>query len=190
MKHFIVTFIIATALFCTAVSAQAQRSIKPATVYKQDGIAIVSPNQPGWTLLKADKSETVFEKSDENGIVKASVKIIQTGSFETDKERLAVWEAFKQVEFNKFRQDHLHFNYQRFKGATCLRYDAIFPLDKTSENKFAHFNVNGYLLPLPNAKDSAIQIEISNYSDTRGLTEAMYSLADEFYEKLTVPKPQ
>ncbi len=188
MNHFIV--IIATALFCAAVPARAQTSIKPASIYDQDGITVVSPNQPGWILLKADKSETVFEKRGESGILNASVKTIRTKTFETDKERLTGWEALKQEEFSKLKQDHLHFNYTRFKGALCLRYDAIFPREKTSANKFVYFNVTGYVLPRSNAKDSAVQIEFSNYSNTRGLTEDLYSLSDEFFEKLTFPKRQ
>jgi hypothetical protein len=76
---------IAIALFFAAVSAPAQTSIKPASIYDQDGITVVSPNQPGWTLLKADKSETVFEKRAESGILNASVKTIRTKTFETDK---------------------------------------------------------------------------------------------------------
>jgi hypothetical protein len=188
MNHFIV--IIAAVLFCAAVSAQAQTSIKPASIYKQGGITVVSPNQPGWTLLKTDKSETVFEKRDESGILNASVKIVRTKTFETDKDRLAGWEALKQEEFSKLKQDHLHFNYTRFKGATCLRYDAIFPLEKTSSNNFAYFNLRGYVCSLSNAKDSAVQIEFSNYSNTRGFTEDLHSLAEEFFEKLTFPKRQ
>jgi len=188
MNRFIV--MIAIALFCVAVSARAQTSIKPASIYDQDGITVVSPNQLGWILIKTDKSETVFEKRDESGIFNASVKIIRTKTFETEKERLTGWEALKQEEFSKLKQDHLHFNYTRFKGAVCLRYDAIFPLEKTSSNKFAHLNVKGYVLPLSNAKDSAVQLEFSNYSNTRGMTEDLYSLSEEFFEKLTFPKWQ
>ncbi len=187
MKQLI--FIILTALFfAVAVSAQAQTSIKPAGIYDQDGITVVSPNQSGWALLKTDKSETVFEKRGEDGILSVSVKIIKTKTFETDKERLAGWEALKQEELSKLKQDHLHFNYIRFKDLSCLLYDGIFPLEKTSSNKFAHFNVRGYLCPNANAKDSAVQMEFSNYSNTRGLTEDLHSLSEEFFEKIVFPK--
>ena len=188
MNHLLV--IIAATLFCAAVSVQAQTTIKPASSYDQDGITVVSPNQPGWTLLRTGKSETVFEKRDESEIFNASVKVIRTKTFATEKDRLTGWESLKQEEFGKFRQDHLHFNYTRFKGAVCLGYDAIFPLEKTSSNTFAYFNVNGYVLPLSNAKDAAVQIEFSNYSNKRGLTGDLYSLADEFFEKLIFPKRQ
>jgi hypothetical protein len=186
MNHFMV--MIATALFCVAVSAQAQTSIKPASIYDQDGITIVSPNQPGWTLLKTDKSETVFEKRGEGGILNASVKTIRTKTFETEKDRLAGWESLKQEELSKLKQDSIHFYYTRFKGAMCLGYDGIFPIEKTSSSNFAYFNLKGYLCPRSPAKDSAVQIEFSNYSNTRGFTEDLFSLREEFFEKLTFPK--
>lgn len=188
MNHFRV--IIATALFCAAVSAQAQTSIKPAGIYHQDGITVVSPNQSGWALLKTDKSETVFEKRGEGGILNASVKTIRTKTFATEKDRLAAWEALKQEELSKLKRDSLHFDYLRFKGAMCLRYTGIFPIEKTASSGFAYFNLKGYLCPPPNAKDSAVQMEFSNYSNSRGLTEDLYSLSDEFFEKLTFPKRQ
>ncbi len=188
MNHFIV--IIATALFCAAVSAHAQTSIKPASIYDQDGITVVSPNQLGWILLKTDKSETVFERRGEGGILNASVKAIRTKTFETDKDRLAGWETLKQEELSKLKRDSIHFDNKRFMGAMCLRYEGIFPIEKTSSSNFVYFNLKGYLCPHPKAKDSAVQIEFSNYSNARGLTEELYSLSDEFFEKLIFPKRQ
>ena len=186
MKHFIV--IIATALFCVAVSGQAHKSIKPASIYHQDETTVVSPNQSGWALLKTDQSETVFEKRDEDGILNASVKTIRTKTFETEKERLVGYEALKQEELSKLEQDHLHFNYEKFKGAACLRYDGIFPVEKTASNNFAYFNVRGYLCRYANAQDRAVQIEFSSYSKTRGLTEDLDSLSGEFFEKTVFSK--
>ena len=188
MTHLI--FVIATALFCVAMPAQAQTSIKPASIHDQDGITVVSPNQSGWTLLKTDRSETVFEKRAEDGILDAGVKTIRTKTFETEKERLAGWETLKQEEFSKLKRDSIHFDIMRFKGATCLRYTGIFPIEKTSSSNFAYFNLKGYLCPQSNAKDAAVQIEFSNYSNTRGFTEDLYSLSEEFFEKLTLSKRQ
>ena len=182
--------IIAAALFGAAVSAQAQTSIKPASIYDQEGITVVAPNQPGWILLKTDKLETAFEKRAESGILNASVKTIRTKTFETDKDRLAGWETLKQEELGKLKLDSLHFDYTRFKGSMCLRYAGVFPIEKTSSNNFTYFNLKGYLCPHSNGKDSAVQIEFFNYSNTRGLTEDLYSLSDEFFEKLTFPKRQ
>jgi hypothetical protein len=181
MNHFIV--IIAAALFWAAVSAQAQTSIKPASIYDQDGITVVSPNQTGWGLLKTDKSETVFEKRGEGGILNAGVKTIRTKAFETDKARLAGWETLKQEELSKLKLDSIHFDNKRLKGAMCLRYDGIFPIEKTPSSNFAYFNLKGYLCPHPNAKDSAVQIEFSNYSNARGLTEDLELVAKLTFQK-------
>ncbi len=186
MNHLIV--VIAAALFCAAVSAPAQTSIKPASIYDRDGITVVSPNQPGWTLLKTDKSEMVFEKRGEGGILNASVKTIRTKTFETEKDRLAGLETLKQAELSKLKLDSLHFDYTRFKGAMCLRYDGIFPTEKTSSIKFAYFNLKGYLCPHPNAKASAVQIEFSNHSNVRGFSEDLFSLSDEFFEGIVFSK--
>lgn len=72
----------------------------------------------------------------------------------------------------------------------CLRYTGIFPIEKTSSSKLAYLNLKGYLCPHTKAKDSAVQMEFSDYSNTRGLTEDLYSLSDEFFEKLTFPRRQ
>jgi hypothetical protein len=182
--------IITAALFCAAVSAQAQTSIKAARTYHQDGISIVSPNQPGWIKLKTNKSETAFEKRTETDILAARIKTIQTRTFETDEERLPSWEALKNEEFSKFKQDHLDFTYMKFKGVMCLHYDAFFPLEKTSSNKFAYYIVTGFLYPVSNSNNSAFQIEFSGYSNNRGFTKDQRALAEEFLEKLTFNKKQ
>jgi hypothetical protein len=165
--------------------AQAQKSIKPASRYKQDGITMWSPNQTGWSLIKTDKSETVFEKRIENGILNASVKTIPTKTFATDKERLGAWEALKNEEFSKLKRDSLHFYYTRFKSVMCLRYDGSFPLEKNSSNSFERLNLKGYLCPLPNTQESAVQMEFVNYANKKGMTEDMFALSEEFFEKVT-----
>ena len=175
MKGFIA--IVTTAFFCIVVSAQAQTPIKPVQTYHQDGITIVSPNQPGWTKLKTDKSETAFEKRTETDVLAAGLKMIQIKTFETEKDRLAGWEALKNEEFSKFKQDHLDFTYIKFEGVTCTHYDAFFPLEKTSSNKFAYFNVRGFVCPVSNSNNSALQIEFSDYSINRGFTEDINTLA-------------
>ncbi len=187
MKPLIV--IILAAIFCvSAALAQKQTPINPASVYTQDGITFASPNQSGWLLLKSDKLETIFEKRDKDALSNASVKIIQTKTFETDEERLKSFEAMKKEDLSNLERDSLHFNYVRFKGSMCLEYDGIFKLDGASELKFKYFHIKGYLCPRSNAQDSAIQMEFSNYSNTRDFTEVFSSLSDEFFEKIAFPK--
>ena len=181
-------FIIAAVLFSVAGTVQSQTSIKAESTYHQGGITIVSPNDSGWVRLKTENGETAFEKRTDSDKFAAGARIIQTKPFETDKDRLPGWEALKNEEFSKFKQDHLHFNYTVFKGVMCLRYDAFFPLEKTPSNRFAYFIVTGYLVPVPNSNNSAFQIEFSDYSNHRGFTEDQHALAEEFFEKLAFPK--
>jgi hypothetical protein len=182
MKQFLV--IIAIAMFCGTVSAQAPATIKPAKKYKQNGMTFVSPDSAGWKLLKTDGSETAFEKRSESDILNAYVKSVPTKTFATDHDRLVAWEALKQEEFNKYKQDHLHFNYTKFKGSTCLLYDAIFPTDKTPTNDFAYYNLRGYLCPIPGNKDLAVQIEFSDRSNTRAFTDDLSDLNEKCFEGL------
>ena len=187
MKQLIVIFVIA--MFCVNVAfAQKQTSIKPASVYKQDGITFASPNQPGWTLSKSDKSETVFEKRDKDAVSSLSVKTIKTEIFETDKDRLTGFETLKQKELSSLKQDSLHFNYATFNDLMCLHYDGIFKLEETPAPKLADFHIQGYLCPHPTIKDSAIQIESSNYSNIRDFTEDFKSVSNEFFEKAAFSK--
>jgi len=187
MKHLLV--VIVSAMFCVNIAlAQRQTSINPASVYQLDGITFASPNQSGWVLLKSDKLETVFEKRDKDAASRASVKTIKTKTFATDKERLIGFEALKKEELSNLNRDSIHFNYVRLKSLMCLQYDGIFKLDAAAMPNFEYFNLKGYLCPRPNAKDSSIEMEFSTYSKTRGMTEDLNSLSDEFFEKITIPK--
>jgi hypothetical protein len=107
---------------------------------------------------------------------------------QTDVSRFLLSKRKASQPLVQLQQDHLHFDYMKFKGAACLRYDGIFPIEKTPSSNFAYFILKGYLCPNANAKDSAIQMEFSNYSNTRGLTEDLHSLSDEFFEKITFYK--
>jgi hypothetical protein len=169
---------------------QSKRSIKPASVYQRDGITFASPNQSGWVLSKSNNLETVFEKRDKDATSRASVKIIKTKIFETDTERLIGFETLKKEELSKLNRDSIHFNYVRFKGLMCLQYDGIFRLDAAAAANFKYCNLKGYLCPRANAKDSAIEMEFSVSSTTRGMTEDLNSLSDEFFERTTIPKQQ
>ena len=149
MKHLIIEIL--TALFCVAaVSAQEQSSIKPASSYSQAGVTFASPNQAEWTLLKSDKSQTVFEKRAKDEISNANVKTIKTKTFETEKDLLIGLETLKQDELSKLKMDSVHFNNTRFKGLPCVQYDGVFKLDGgASSPKFEYFNFKGYLCSHP-----------------------------------------
>ncbi len=180
---------IVVAAFCVNVAwAQSQSSINPASVYQQDGVTFASPNQAGWALLKSDKLETVFEKRDEGIVSKAMLKTLKTGIFGTDKERLTRFEALKKEELSNLNLDSVHFNYVPFKRLMCLQYDGIFKLKAGAVPTFEYFNVRGYVCPHPTVKDSAVEMEFSNYANNRGLTEDLSFLTDEFFQRVVFLK--
>lgn len=180
--------VLVTVSIANAVSAQERSLINPASVYHQGGVTVVSPNQPGWVLLQSSKSETVFQKRDENEIVDANVKTFKTKIFDNDKDRLINWEILKQEELSKLKRDSIHFNYVRFKGSRCLQYDGIFKVDGAAASKFEYLNLKGYLCPQPESKDLVVQIEFSNHSHLRGFSENLLSLSDEFFQKIVFSK--
>ena len=183
MNHLIV-IVLVTVSCANAVLAQEPSPIKPARIYHQGRVTVVSPNQPGWVLLRSSKSETVFQKRVEDEIVIASVKTFKTQRFDTDKDLLISLETLKQEELSKLKRDSVHFNYVRFKGSPCVQYDGIFKVNGASAPNFEYFNFKGYLCRHPESKESAIQIEFSNHSNLRGFSENLISPRDEFFEKI------
>lgn len=183
MKYLIV--IVLAAVFCAnAALTQTQSPINPASIFKQVGVTVVSPNQPGWVLLRSSKSETDFEKRVKDEILAANVKTIRTKVFDNDKDLLVSLETLKKEELSNLKRDSVHFNYVRFKGSPCVQYDGIFKLDGASLPKFEYFNFKGYLCRHPETKDLVVQIEFSNHSNLRGFSENLFSLRDEFFEKI------
>lgn len=177
-----------TAAFVFGVSAQ-EHAIKPASVYQQGGVTVVSPNQPNWMLMKSSKSETVFQKRLEHEVVNANVRTFQTKVFANDKERLVSLEALKNEELSKLNRDSIHFYYVRFKGSQCLQYDGIFKINVAGASRIEYLNLKGYLCPLPESKDRIVQMEFSNQSNSRGFPENLSDLSAEFFEKITFSKP-
>jgi hypothetical protein len=187
MKYVIV--IVLVAVFCAnATLTQTQSPINPVSIFNQDGVTVVSPNQPGWVLLKSSKSETVFEKRGKDEILMANVKTIRTKMFDDDKDFLTSMETLKKEELSKLNRDSVHFNYVRFKGSPCVQYDGIFKPDGASLPKFEYFNFKGYLCRHPESKDLVVQMEFSNHSNLRGFSENLFSLRDEFLEKIVFSK--
>ncbi|MGQ0762693.1 MAG: hypothetical protein ACT4OT_11875 [Acidobacteriota bacterium] len=182
MNYLILILVILS--FANAAIAQKQSSITPASIYHQHGVTVVSPNQPGWVLLQSSKSETVFQKRVEDEIIIANVKTFKTKIFDSDQDLLISLESLKQQELSRLKRDSVHFNYVRFKDSSCVQYDGIFKVDGASAPNFEYFNFKGYLCGHPQTKDFVVQIEFSNHSNLRGLSENLFSLRDEFFEKI------
>jgi hypothetical protein len=139
-------------------------------------------------LLKSSKSETVFEKRGKDEILIANVKTFRTKIFDSDKDFLTSMETLKKEELSNLKRDSVHFNYVRFKGSPCVQYDGIFKPDEASEPKFEYFNCKGYLCRHPESKDLVVQVEFSNHSNLRGFSENLFSLRDEFFERIVFSK--
>ena len=98
MKYLIVIVLVAFSCASAALT-QTQSPINPASIFNQVGVTVVSPNQPGWVLLKSSKSETVFEKRDKDEVLMASVKNIRTKVFDNDKDLLVSLETLKKDDY-------------------------------------------------------------------------------------------
>jgi hypothetical protein len=170
------------------VSAQKQQSISPKSVYDQDGITVLSPNQPGWVLVQASKSETVFEKRATDEVLSAHVKTLTHKIFDNRKELLASLETLKKEELSRHKMVSVHFNNVRFKGSECLQYDGIFRVDAGSTPDFGYFNVTGYLCAHPKTNGLVVQMEFSSESNARGFSENLISVSEEFFEKVALSR--
>lgn len=171
-------------LSCAVFAQKDFPKIKPGKVYQQSGVTITSPNQPDWQIVKAGKLETIFLKTNAQTKFNAFVKTSKTDVYENISELFEYLENLKNAEISKLDRDSLHFNRMGFKKTPCLQYDGIFR--ETSNYKY--FNMNGYLCRHPAAKDVLIQIEFSNYSNTRGFSESDTELSKDFFEKFTFSK--
>ncbi|HEV2903815.1 MAG TPA: hypothetical protein VGW32_02145, partial [Pyrinomonadaceae bacterium] len=174
--------VLVTVVLANALLAQEQVSINPASIYHLGGVTIVSPNQPGW-VKRSTESLVAFRKEVEHEVLNASVKLIQTKVFDNDEDLLRNQEALKEKEVSKLKKDSVHFNYVRFKAAPCVQYDGIFTGD-ASAPKFKYFNFRGYLCRSPRSKDMVVQIEFSNHSNRRAFSDNLFSLSDEFFDKI------
>ena len=172
----LIIFALVTVSCASAVLTQERSLIRPASIYRQVGVTVVSPNQSGWVLLQSSKSETVFEKRVEGEIINANVKTIKTRIFDNDKDLMTSLETLKKEELSKLNRDSIHFNYVRFKSSPCVQYDRVFTVGGAPAPNFEYFNLKGYLCRHPESKDLVVQMEFSNHSHLRGvLGEVLFS---------------
>ncbi len=186
-----VVITLAGLLLAGAGIAQSRSPVAPASVYHLSGMTVVSPDQPGWGLSKSDGSEIVFEKRDKDRVCRASVSIIKTAVYDSDKDLLAGLEALEQHELDQLDVDSVHFNYAGPHAWPRLHYDGIVRLDRTSSPGFGYLNFKGRLIPHPGAPGLAYKIEFSDRSNARGFSEELFSLGEEFCDKILFsPTPQ
>ena len=96
-------------------------------------------------------------------------------------------EAQKTEELKTYRVDSLHFNHIKAKGAQCLQYDGIVGIEGSS-SPFDHLNFKGWFCPYLGTWSAVVEIELSERSNSRGLTEDLLSLAGEFFDGIGLSK--
>lgn len=173
------------------IYAQKENStIKAGKVYKQSGAKIYSPNQAGWHIVKSEKLETVFGKTSSEAEYKVFAKTKTIPDYENTNDLLKSLEAMKQAELNESNRDSLHYNYRKdFNETPCVQYDGIFKNDAAQEAPgYKYFNFYGYICRHPSDKNIVIQMEFSDYSNTRGFTEAEINLRKNFFDKIKFEK--
>ncbi len=172
----------------TDVLGQAGPSgMKAGKRYKQSGAKLISPNEPNWRIVKAEAMETAFDKETADKKFKASVKTAKIPLYESDKELLENLEKRKIAEIDETNRDSIHYNYVKYKSATCVQYDGVFNAPNTG---YKYMNFNGYLCRHPNDKTVAIQFEFSNFSNDRGYLDTEAELSKTFFEGVRFVKPR
>jgi hypothetical protein len=170
---------------CAVFAQKDFPKIKPGKIYRQSGVTVTSPNQTDWQIVKAEKLETGFIKTNADGKYSAFVKTTTTKVYENATDLFENLEKLKQAEINNLDRDSLHYNRTNFKETPCLQYDGIF---SDPAPNYKEFNMSGYLCRHPTAQNVLIQIEFSSYSNTRGFTEAELKLVKNFFEKVSFSK--
>lgn len=176
-------------LFAGITYAQKENStIKAGKVYKQSGAKVTSPSQDGWQIVKAESSETIFSKTTSDEKFNVFVKTKTISDYEKVEDLFKNLEETKQAELDMPNRDSLHFNQTDYKNTPCLQYDGIFNNDAAKMPGYKYFNFYGYLCRHPNDKKIVIQMEFSNYSNSRGFSETEGKLAKDFLEKIQFSK--
>ncbi len=185
----IVVVAMATGLVVGAVlSVQGPSVIKPGSVYQLVGVTITSPNQPGWELLKSDQREVIFRKQNSDRTCLARVTIAKSDIPADSSDPLAALEARKTEELKTRNVDHLHFDKVGSPSGPILRYDSIIKVEGPSAAHSNYFNFSGWLCPHMGHWNYVVEIEFSDHSNSRGFTEDLIALVDEFYRGVSLSK--
>ena len=157
----------------------------PSPSTRQLGVAVSSPTQPGWDLVKSNERETRFERTSAVETAVASSRTLVGTTFGGGDDLLARLEAWKQAQLATtpgLKPDSLHFYRVKFKGRTCLLYDGSFEDISEPKSQFTRFNFKGYLCPLGDTEQSLVELEVSTRSKQKGFSDEMIRSSNEFFE--------
>lgn len=176
-------------LFVSFTFAQKENStIKAGKVYKQSGAKTFSPNEADWQIVKNESSETIFGKTTSEKRFNVFVRTKTISDYASIEDLFVNLEKMKQSELDSGNRDSLHYNRTNFKQVPCLQYDGIFNNDAAMMPGYKYFNFSGYLCRHPKNKTIVIQMEFSNYSNSRGFSESELKLSKEFIGKIQFTK--
>ncbi len=175
---------ILAAVFSVGISvAQGPATIEPGSVYQVAGVTVTSPHQAGWELLRSDEREVVFRKKDSDRTCLSWVAVIKPEPVPEGSDLLAALEARKTEELKTHgKVDSLHFNRIRGKAGPSLQYDGIFKIMGPAGTSSGYLNFRGRLCPALGQGGTVVEIGFSESSKTRGFSEDLLALADQFIE--------
>lgn len=189
LLHTLISAVVAAVLLqiivgCGRAPAPVEKPV-PASGTRQLGVAVSPPTQPGWNLVRSSERETRFERASEVDPAVASSRTLAGKTFGGGDDLLARLEAWKQSQLAAtpgLKQDSLHFYRVKFKGLTCLQYDGSFEDVSEPKGRFTRFNFKGYLCPIGDADQSVVELEMSNRSMQKGLSDEMIRSSNDFFE--------
>jgi hypothetical protein len=182
--------IILIALWLVGCATQpAQTKIAAGTRMTLQGVAFISPNEPGWSVHQTpDSNDVEFGRILSNQDTEVMrVIVTQLPSASNDKEVFADFQANLDKRAPKPRFDVVMTNYtpETFKQAACLKYDVI--IDDHKVNKY--IVMTGYGCRHPQDPLLFVEFEVSQRSQSQMLSPSLTALGKTFFEHVEFLSP-
>lgn len=182
--------IILIALWLVGCATQpATTKIAAGTRMTLQGIAFISPNEPGWSVHQTpDSNDVEFGRILSNQDTEVMrVIVTQLPSSSNDKEVFADFQANLDKRAPKPRFDVVMTTYtpETFKQATCLKYDVI--IDDHKVNKY--IVMTGYGCRHPQDPLLFVEFEVSQRSQFQTLLPILTALGKTFFEHVEFLSP-
>ncbi len=175
---------------CMLLQPKLHKEIAPKSSYKLEQVTLVSPSEPGWSVMKHDLHSLILANtpSKKNETTLISANIYKVGTFKTTRlflQHLAN-ERVLQDDSKRFKILKVENQYVQFKGLLCLKY-ATLSEDHGSQGidskRFKYFSTSGYLCRYP-LEYLAFQIEISQRSDQMQIQPDSLKTAEQLFSEV------
>ena len=134
--------------------------------YVLAGATIQPPRDTGWALLTSDSVEATFQRHSANATARISARTFAIERSADDQAFLTGAEARQQEAVTPFLMMSIHFNHTHLHGATCVRYDGIFRDTFAIGLEREFLTTKGYLCRHPTDPLRALQMELTQRSDS------------------------